>query len=74
MAILAGELAEQLRKTGVRLAEEEAQVKALEQELSDVVQSLSMGLAILGAMVGCDPPIVLLLISFQRSERRWPRR
>ena len=48
VAILAGELAEQLRKTGVRLAEEEAQVKALEQELSDVVQSLSMGLAILG--------------------------
>jgi two-component system sensor histidine kinase PilS (NtrC family) len=48
VAILAGELAEQLRKTGVRLAQEEAQVKALEQELSDVVQSLSMGLAILG--------------------------
>lgn len=48
VAILAGELAEQLRKTGVRLAEEEAQVRALEQELSDVVQSLSMGLAIIG--------------------------
>jgi len=48
VAVLAGELAEQLRKTGVRLAEEEAQVRALEQELSDVVQSLSMGLAILG--------------------------
>lgn len=48
VAILAGELAEQLRKTGVRLAEEEAQVRALEQELSDVVQSLSMGLAIVG--------------------------
>lgn len=48
VAILAGELAEQLRKTGVRLAEEEAQVRALEQELSDVVQSLSMGLALVG--------------------------
>lgn len=48
VAVLAGELAEQLRKTGVLLAEEEAQVRALEQELSDVVQSLSMGLAVMG--------------------------
>jgi two-component system sensor histidine kinase PilS (NtrC family) len=30
------------------LAEEEAQVRALEQELSDVVHSLSMGLAVMG--------------------------
>ena len=47
VAMLAGELAEQVRKAGVRLAEEEAQVRALEQELASVVQSLSMGLAVL---------------------------
>lgn len=48
VAILAGELSEQLRKTGVQLLEEEAHARALEQELSVVVQSIRSGLAVIG--------------------------
>ena len=48
VAVLAGELSEQLRKTGVQLLEEEAHARALEQELSVVVQSIRSGLAVIG--------------------------
>ncbi len=48
VAVLAGELSEQLRKTGVQLLEADAHTRALEQELSVIIQSIRSGLAVIG--------------------------
>jgi len=48
VALLAGELSQQLHDTGRQLQREEAYSKAVQQELAQVVQPIRSGLAILG--------------------------
>jgi len=48
VALLAGELSQQLHDTGRQLQREEAYSKAVQQELAQVVQTIRSGLAILG--------------------------